>query len=74
MTTRPRADLNVLSVYKTCVYRYFLLFTHYDSHRALKNIQIFAIQAQIQPHHPLLNTPEWVVTDVGLWPPYFQFL
>ena len=26
--------LNVLSVYKICVYRYFLLFTHYDSHRA----------------------------------------
>jgi hypothetical protein len=24
----------VFSVYKACVYRYFLLFTHYDSHRA----------------------------------------
>ena len=26
--------LNVFSVYKICVYQYFLLFTHYGSHRA----------------------------------------
>jgi len=35
------------ATYKICVYRYFLLFTHYDPHRAIKKFDNFRLKTRV---------------------------